>query len=167
MGHMADSIPADSMKKLDNRHHPITIAVIGITLFIAILIFFSTAGVQEPNSPGNASGIGPMGSTTTMAPTAIEMPVAEIATKSVICQVTGMLSISGTVKSNVNHQISVEIAGASYDSNDAEMGTGYDTVTIDPHGISTYTVNILDGCQLGDTGTYDVRLVNINWRHTD
>ena len=59
----------------------------------------------------NAPGIGPAGGTNAMTPAAMEMPIAEIATKSVICQVTGMLSISGTVKNNANHPLSVEMVG--------------------------------------------------------
>ncbi len=94
------------------------------------------------------------------------MPVAEITTKMVTCQITGLLSITGTVKSNVNHVLYVEITGTGYDNYGDELSTGDDTVTINPQGTSSYSIHIIDGCQLGETGTYDVRIANINWRHT-
>ncbi len=164
---LPDSQPVEPTKKPDSEIHHVTIALVGLILFIVVLIiFYAGLSGQGGLNSGNAPGIGPAGSTNAMTPAAMEMPIAEIATKSVICQVTGMLSISGTVKNNANHPLSVEMVGAGYDSNDVETGTGYDTVTINLHGTSPSMINVLDGCQLDETGTYEVRIVDISWRHT-
>ena len=71
--------------------------------------------------------------------------------------------MTGTVKNNVAHPLSVSVRGTGYDSNGNEMGTGYDSVDIDPYGTGTYRINVIDGCQAGDSGTYDVRISQITW----
>jgi len=151
-----DSPPAGPAKKPDNVHHLATIAIIVLILFIALLVIFS--GPLFSGSGGSNAG---------SAPAATEMPTAEIATRSVTCQATGVLHITGTVESNVQNPLSVEVYGAGYDSSGTELGTGYDTVYIAPYGTGMYTINVLDGCQLGDVGTYEVRIADITWKqHT-
>ena len=84
-----------------------------------------------------------------MIPAQAMLPAAEIVSKSVTCQVTGLLEMTGTVKNNVAHPLSVSVHGTGYDSNGNEMGTGYDSVDIDPYGTGTYRINVIDGCQTG------------------
>src|SRR5208283_640560 len=156
-------------KKQDILHHLVIIALVGFILLIAILIILIAAGVSEQGSSnaGSVPNVVPPGNVNGGIPAASEMPAAEITTKMVTCQITGLLSITGTVKSNINHQLYVEIVGVGYDSYGDELDTGYDSVTIEPQGTSSYDIHIIDGCQLGETGTYEVRIANINWRHSD
>ncbi|MFY9750267.1 MAG: hypothetical protein WAK75_04205 [Methanoregula sp.] len=159
---------AEPIKKQDNLHHLVVIALVGVLLLIVFLIIFGETGFsgQGNSNAGSAPEVFPAGSAYAGIPAPAEMPVAEITTKMVTCQITGLLSITGTVKSNVNHVLYVEITGTGYDNYGDELSTGDDTVTINPQGTSSYSIHIIDGCQLGETGTYDVRIANINWRHT-
>ena len=95
------------------------------------------------------------------------MPAAEITTKMVTCQINGLLRITGTVRSNVNHESHVEIVGIGYDDYGNERNSGYDSVAIDPMGTSTFDIHVIDGCMFGETGTYEVRIANINYRDYD
>jgi hypothetical protein len=140
----------------------ITIALVVLIIIVAILAIFG--GPIFDALAGSNEGSAPAVSTPASAPVAPEAPTAEIDSKSVTCQVTGILDITGTVTSNVAHPLYVVVSGVGYDSSGVELGTGYDSVNIDPYGTSPYKIDIIDGCQLGDTGTYDVRISDISWR---
>jgi len=149
--------------------YPVIIAIVGILILTALLIIFIAAGFigQSGSNAGSApnafsSGTGPAG-----LPGASEMEAAEITTQIVTCQVTGLLRITGTVRSNVNHEIYVELVGIGYDRYGDELNSGYDSVAISPMGTSPYGISIIDGCMLEETGTYEVRIANINYRHSD
>jgi len=159
---------SDISKKPGQLHNLITAIIIGLILLIAVLIIFfspNLSGISgtytRGSSQGGGTGLGSAG-----IPPAVLMPTAEITTQSVTCQVSGQLDITGKVQNNVNRPLSVEIAAAGYDNDGAVRGTGYDTVTVDSHRIGTFTIAITDGCMLGETGTYDVRIVDISWRHS-
>ncbi len=156
-----DPQPAEPHKK-DYLHHLNALALVGCILLIALVFLFIALVSSGQNTGSAAGGVSPGN-----GPVASEMPVAEITTKMVTCQVTGVLSLTGMVKSNVNRQLFVQIEGNAYDAEGDQLGTGSDTVALDPEGTSSYHIRIIDGCQLGETGTYDVRITNINWRHTD
>ncbi|MGA2105947.1 MAG: hypothetical protein ABSG06_11240 [Methanoregula sp.] len=164
-----DAKAGDPTKKQYFLRHPVITAIVAIILLTAFLIIFITSGLvgQGGSNTGSASNVFSSGNGYTGIPASSEMPVAEITTKMVTCQITGLLSITGTVKSNVNHQIYVEIVGIGYDDYGNERNSGYDTVAIDPQGTITYDIRIIDGCMLGETGTYEVRIANINYRHSD
>jgi hypothetical protein len=155
--------PGAPAKKPGTPHPLITIALVVLLLLIAIVaifggpIFGALTGSNEESAPAV--------STPAIVSAAPEVPTAEIDSKSVTCQVTGSLDITGTVTSNVAHPLYVVISGAGYDSTGVELGTGYDSVNIDPYGTSPYKIDIIDGCQIGDSGTYDVRISDISWRH--
>jgi|GEM_PF-2257615 hypothetical protein len=159
--------PGAPAKKPGNPHPLITIALVALIILVAILaifggpIFDALAGSNDQSVPA----VVPAVSTPAIVPVAPEIPTAEIDSKSVTCQVTGSLDITGAVTSNVAHPLYVVISGTGYDSTGVELGTGYDSVNIDPYGTSPYKIDIIDGCQLGDSGTYDVRISDISWRH--
>jgi len=154
---------------MDTSHRLVSIAIIGLLIVIVILLLFIISVVSGPavSGAGNSPGGGAVAGGAAPVPAAMEMPVAEITTKSAICQVTDLLTISGSVENNAGHLLSVAIAGTAYDSNGVELGTGYDTVLIAPQGTSPFSLSIIDGCQIGDTGTYDVRIADISWRKSD
>ena len=161
------SAPGAPAKKRVLPHPLITIALVVLIVLVAILaifggpIFDGLAGSNDQSAPA----VVPAVSTPAIAPVAPEVPTAEIDSKSVTCQITGSLDITGTVKSNVAHPLYVVVSGAGYDSSGVELGSGSDSVNIDPYGTSPYKIDIIDGCQIGDTGTYDVRISDISWRH--
>jgi hypothetical protein len=163
-----DPQSAKPLQKQYNLHHLVVIGLVGLLILVVFLIIFGIAGLSGQSSSNAGSSMGVISSESAYAgiPGA-EMPVAEITTKMVTCQVSGQLILTGTVKSNVNHVIYVEVSGIAYDNYGDELGTGDNTVVINPQSTSTYRIRIIDGCQLGETGTYDVRIANINWRHTD
>ena len=141
--------------------------MIGIIFFIAILLLFGItmfggAAGSAGSTPGTGAGTG----NAAPVPVPTEMPAAYIAADSAACQVTGMLSVTGTVQSNVGHVISVQITGIGYDSDGAEMGTGSDSVLVPPYGSSPFSLNVIDGCQIGAVGTFEVRITDIRWRQT-
>jgi len=161
--------PGDPPKKRHALRHPVIIAIVGVILLTVFLIIFIASGFtgQSGSNAGRAPNVFSSENGYTGIPGAAEMEAAEITTKMVTCQVTGLLSITGTVRSNVNHEIYVELAGVGYDRYGDEMNSGYDSVAIGPMGTSTYDIRIIDGCRLGETGTYEVRITNINYRHSD
>jgi hypothetical protein len=164
--------PPDSpqAKPIKNTlRHPVMLAIIGIILLTAFLIILIAAGLigQSGSNAGISSNVFSPENGYTRLPGASEMPAAEITTKMVTCQISGLLSITGTVRSNVNHELYVEIVGIGYDDYGNERNSGYDSVAIDPMGTSTYNIHIIDGCMFGETGTYEVRIANINYRHYD
>ncbi|MFZ0005644.1 MAG: hypothetical protein WCC86_06490 [Methanoregula sp.] len=161
------SIPEKPIK--NTLHHQVILAIIGIILLTAFLIIFIAAGFigQNGTNTGSASNVFSPENGYTGLPGASEMPAAEITTKMVTCQINGLLRITGTVRSNVNHELYVEIVGIGYDDYGNERNSGYDSVAIDPMGTSTFDIHVIDGCMFGETGTYEVRIANINYRHYD
>ncbi|MGA9085330.1 MAG: FxLYD domain-containing protein [Methanoregula sp.] len=160
-------LPAAPAKKPGNPHTLIMIFLVALIIAIAVLLILSGPVFNGPvgSNAQNAPAVVPVAGVPAMIPAQAMLPAAEIVSKSVTCQVTGLLEMTGTVKNNVAHPLSVSVRGTGYDSNGNEMGTGYDSVDIDPYGTGTYRINVIDGCQLGDSGTYDVRISQITWRY--
>jgi hypothetical protein len=81
-------------------------------------------------------------------------PYVEILDKDISCSYETFY-IEGRLKNNLDFPVTAVVDGASYDGSNVKLGTGFDYVDLDSHGISKYKIIILDGCP-DRSGSYRV-----------
>jgi hypothetical protein len=94
-------------------------------------------------------------------------PVAVEGTAQIISEYSGWKSygsffVTGLVRNNVGRPVTAQVNVDYYDADGVKLGTGTDSVTMDPYGQSRYEAFVF-GRQGGPgAGTYTVHLDNIN-----
>src|SRR5208337_432706 len=94
--------PEAPAKKPGNPHTLIMIFLIALIIAIAVLLILSgpVFNGQGGSNAQNAPALVPVAGVPAMIPAQAMVPAAEIVSRSATCQVTGLLGITGTVKSN-------------------------------------------------------------------